>query len=67
MNILLVDDDTATLSLLEKSLSKWGYAITKAENGIQAVEQLQHTHIDMIVSDWLTIISIWVCWSCSTA
>jgi len=53
MNILLVDDDATTLSLLEKSLSKWGYSIAKAENGIQAVEQLQHTHIDMIVSDWL--------------
>ncbi len=53
MNILLVDDDATTLSLLEKSLSKWGYATTIAENGIQAVEQLQHTSIDMIVSDWL--------------
>jgi len=53
MNILLVDDDVTTLSLLEKSLSKWGYAISTAENGIQAVEQLHHTHIDMIVSDWL--------------
>ncbi|MEJ2158489.1 MAG: response regulator [Desulfobacteraceae bacterium] len=53
MHILLVDDDTTTLSLLEKSLTKWGYTITTAENGIQAVEQLQHNPIDMIVSDWL--------------
>lgn len=53
MNILLVDDDATTLSLLEKSLSKWGYHITTAENGIQAVELLQHNPVDMIVSDWL--------------
>ncbi len=53
MNILLVDDDAATLGLLEKSLSKWGYAIATAGNGVEAVEQLQQGHIDMIVSDWL--------------
>ncbi len=53
MHILLVDDDTTTLSLLEKSLTKWGYTITTAENGIQAVEQLRHNPVDMIVSDWL--------------
>lgn len=53
MKILLVDDDATTLSLLEKSLAKWGYTIATAENGLQAVEQLQHHRIDMIVSDWL--------------
>ncbi len=53
MNILIVDDDATTLNLLEKSLSKWGYSITKAENGTQAVEAMQHTQIDMVVSDWL--------------
>jgi response regulator RpfG family c-di-GMP phosphodiesterase len=53
MNILLVDDDVTTLNLLEKSLSKWGYHITTAENGIQAVELLQRNPVDMIVSDWL--------------
>jgi putative two-component system response regulator len=53
MNILLVDDDATTLRMLEKSLSKWGYVVATAENGIQAVEQLQQHRIDMIVSDWL--------------
>jgi putative two-component system response regulator len=55
MNILLVDDDAVTLRLLEKSMTKWGYSIATAENGRQAIEQLQASDIDidMIVSDWL--------------
>lgn len=53
MNILLVDDDAATLRLLEKSLTKWGYSIAAAENGRQALDLVQSSNIDMIVSDWL--------------
>jgi putative two-component system response regulator len=53
MNILIVDDDAATLTLLEKSMTKWGYSIIKAENGNQAIERLNNSRIDMIVSDWL--------------
>lgn len=53
MNILLVDDDAATLRLLEKRLTKWGYSIATAESGRQAIEQLRASNIDMIVSDWL--------------
>lgn len=53
MNILLVDDDPATLRLLEKSLTQWGYSIATAENGRQALELLQASNIDMLVSDWL--------------
>ncbi len=51
MNVLLVDDDITTLGLLEKSISKWGYDIARAENGRQALEHLGQ--IDIIVSDWL--------------
>jgi len=53
MKIMIVDDDVTTLSLLEKSMTKWGYSIVKAENGKLAIEQLQASNIDMIVSDWL--------------
>ena len=53
MKILIVDDDAATLELLAKSMVKWGYSIAKAENGIQAIEHLNDSRFDMIVSDWL--------------
>ena len=53
MNILIVDDDAATLALLEKSMNKWGYSTATAENGNKAIERLKDSRIDMIVSDWL--------------
>ena len=53
MNILLVDDDATTLKLLEKSVVKWGYTVQTAANGIQAVDLIQNSHIDVLVSDWL--------------
>lgn len=53
MNILLVEDEKTTLSLLEKSTTKWGYSIKTADNGKQAIELLNNNHIDIIVSDWI--------------
>ncbi len=53
MNILVADDDATTLSLLEKSMQKWGYDVSRAANGRQALEHVSRHHIDIIVSDWL--------------
>lgn len=53
MNILVVDDDATTLALLEKSMQKWGYEVSTAVNGKQAIELVENQHVDIIVSDWL--------------
>ncbi len=53
MNILVVDDDASTLSLLEKSMTRWGYSVRKANNGRQAIDIVHSEHIDLLVSDWL--------------
>jgi putative two-component system response regulator len=53
MNILVVDDDATTLSLLEKSMAKWGYSVKKAVNGQQAIDVMHSDHVDLLVSDWL--------------
>lgn len=53
MHIIVVDDDASTLALLEKSMVKWGYTVSTATNGRQALEQLADRHVDIIVSDWL--------------
>lgn len=54
MNILLVEDDLTTLTLLEKTMQKWGYEISTASNGRHALEHLAgNNHVDIIVSDWL--------------
>ncbi len=54
MKVLLVDNDSLMLSQLEKSMSKWGYTLFKAENGQQALDRLGKEDIDLIISGWLT-------------
>jgi putative two-component system response regulator len=53
MKILVAEDDATTLSLLEKSMAKWGYAVQTAQNGLEALDLLGSTQIDIVVSDWL--------------
>ena len=53
MNILVVDDDTTTLQLLERNITKWGYHVATAENGQVAIEHVEKSSVDLIVSDWL--------------
>ena len=50
-NILVVDDDKNTRLLLETVISKAGYIVKTAEDGIKALEVLENEHIDLIVLD----------------
>jgi len=51
MNILIVDDDTEIADLLESSVSLWGYSADKANNGLQALEMLQQSSYDVVITD----------------
>ncbi len=51
MNILLVDDDPAILSVLEARLVSAGLKVFIAGNGPQALEILNSHHVDVLVSD----------------
>lgn len=53
MNVLIADDDLSTLKLLEKHLVKWGYDVTLAANGMEALDVVAETRVNMIVSDWM--------------
>lgn len=50
-SVLIVDDDREILRLLEISLSGDGYKIYKASNGIEALEIIDSTNIDLVVLD----------------
>jgi twitching motility two-component system response regulator PilH len=50
-NILIVDDNQADRSRLEKLLSAAGYQISAAENGAQAIEAAQRNKPDAIFMD----------------
>jgi DNA-binding NtrC family response regulator len=51
MSILVVDDEEMMRSLLEKILSREGYQIKTAEDGVAALEVLKTEKIDLIISD----------------
>jgi CheY-like chemotaxis protein len=50
-NILIVDADPKSLRVLEVSLRKAGYSVTKAVNGADAIEKIQISVPDLIISD----------------
>lgn len=51
--ILLADDEIALRFLLTETLSDEGYAISEAEDGQQAMEQLQKETYDLIILDYM--------------
>ena len=50
-SILIVDDQPLTLAMLQAALELDGYQIYKASDGIDALEVLQATQIDLIIAD----------------
>ncbi|HZK61407.1 MAG TPA: response regulator, partial [Anaerovoracaceae bacterium] len=50
-NILIVDDELNVRQLLSKILSKEGYTVYTAGDGVDALELFQTTNIDIIISD----------------
>ncbi len=51
VSILVVDDEEMMRNLLERILSREGYKIKTAEDGLQALEVLKSEKIDIIISD----------------
>ena len=50
-SLLLVDDEPAILSALKRAFRKAPYTIHTAENGLQAIEVLEQTHVDAALVD----------------
>jgi two-component system, response regulator, stage 0 sporulation protein F len=52
--VLIVDDEEAILSVLQKSLKKLGddYQVVTATDGLAALEQLKNRRFDLVVTDY---------------
>ena len=51
LNILVVEDDKNTRKLITTILKNYGYETLEATNGVEALEVLEHNHVDLMVLD----------------
>lgn len=51
ITVLLVEDDENLRRLMRYHLDQKGYTLIEAEDGFQALEKLEHVHIDLMISD----------------
>ena len=51
-NILIIDDDVDICNLLDRFLSKHGYAVKTAYNPVTAMGLIKNSHFDLVLSDF---------------
>jgi len=51
--VLVVDDSKAQRQVLTMSLLRWGYHVTEAASGEEALDLCRHTAFDIVLSDWV--------------
>lgn len=52
MHVLVAEDDDVTVDLLEAALTEFGYEVTVACDGLEALRQLRTGKFQLVVSDW---------------
>lgn len=52
MQVLVVDDDDLTLEMLHNALCHFGYEVTVAHDGREAMEHIRTGQFRLVVSDW---------------
>jgi CheY-like chemotaxis protein len=50
-NILVVEDEPASLECIGHFLCKQGYQVTEARDGAEAIELIDNSHFDLVLSD----------------
>lgn len=53
LRILIVDDSRLQRHILSKTLSNWGFEISQAADGQEALTQCANRMPDLIISDWM--------------
>lgn len=52
-HVLVVDDSRAQRHVLAMHLSRWGYAVTEAATGAEALALAEQQPFDLVISDWM--------------
>ncbi len=53
LRVLVVEDDTSTLRLLQSILENAGHSVVTAKNGVEALKQMRIQPPQLVVSDWM--------------
>lgn len=53
LRVLVVDDSKAQRKILSLSLARWGYDVTEAASGEEALLLCRQASFDMVLSDWM--------------
>jgi sigma-B regulation protein RsbU (phosphoserine phosphatase) len=53
ISVLIVDDSRLQRKILSASLKRWGYEVSEAESGQQAIDLCAIRAPDMVISDWM--------------
>lgn len=53
LQVLVADDSRAQRMVLAMSLSRWGYRVTEAASGGEALDLCRRTAFDIVISDWV--------------
>lgn len=53
LSILYVDDEPLLLNITKECLESWGFIVDTAESGKQALQKIEDTTFDAVVSDYL--------------
>ena len=51
-NILLVDDDPKNIQIIQDLLEFEGYRVYSAVNGREAIDQIESTPVDLVITDY---------------
>ena len=52
MRVLVAEDDIVTVLMLQHCLERFGYEVTTAENGLEALELIRTGQFRLVISDW---------------
>jgi putative two-component system response regulator len=52
MRVLVAEDDIVTVLMLQHCLEQFGYDVTTAENGLEALELIRTGQFRLVISDW---------------
>lgn len=52
MHVLVVEDDDLAADLLSNALVHFGWDVTRASNGLEALDHLRTGHFRLVISDW---------------